>query len=168
MMTGRLAMMQLSTMRRCAVGIASAGSSTPRSPRATMMPYDASMMSSRLSRPSWFSIFEMILILLERLSRISCTAFTSSALRTNEWAMKSMSFSVAHSMKARSRSVTDGRAMDTPGMLTLLRGRSVASPEKRHRSSSPFFSMTRNSISPSEIRRRSPTLMLGMADVVLR
>jgi len=38
MMTGRLAAMHLSTIIRCVMGMISAGSSTPRSPRATMMP----------------------------------------------------------------------------------------------------------------------------------
>ena len=108
MITGRLAQIHFSTIRRCVLGITSAGSSTPRSPRATMMPYEASMISSMLSSPSWFSIFEMILMLLPWASRISCTARMSRAERTNECAMKSTSFFTAHSMKRRSFSVTDG------------------------------------------------------------
>ena len=44
----------------CTIGTASSGSSTPRSPRATMIPSNASMISSRTSTACGFSIFAMI------------------------------------------------------------------------------------------------------------
>jgi len=114
------------------------------------------MISSMLSIPSWFSIFEMILMPLFRLSRIACTASTSRALRTNEWAMKSTPFSVAHSMYMRSFSVTEGRSIDTLGTLTLLRERSVQSRMTRHTSSSADFCSTCSSISPSAMSIVAP------------
>ena len=151
--------MHFSTIRRWVLGIASAGSSTPRSPRATMMPYDASMISSMLSSPSRFSIFEMILILLPWASRMSCTALMSLALRTNECAMKSTSFFTAHSINRRSFSVTEGRLIDTDGTLTLLRERMAPPTTNSQISSSAVFSTTRISSSPSAMSIRAPTGM---------
>ena len=46
MITGRLAQIHFSTIRRCVWGITSAGSFHAQVPRATMMPYEASMISS--------------------------------------------------------------------------------------------------------------------------
>ena len=117
------------------------------------------MISSMLSRPSWFSILEMILIGLPCASRISCTAFTSRADRTNEWAMKSTSLRTAHSMKRRSFSVTDGRSIDTPGTLTLLRERMAPPTMNSQSSSSSVLPSTRISSSPSAISMRAPTGM---------
>ena len=109
------------------------------------------MISSMLSIPSWFSIFEMILMPLFRLSRIACTASTSRALRTNEWAMKSTSM-----MYMRSFSVTEGRSIDTLGTLTLLRERNVQSRMTRQTSSSADFCSTCSSISPSAMSIVAP------------
>lgn len=68
----------------------STGISTPRSPRATMMPSEASRISSKLLRPSWFSILEMMWMFSPpcafRCSRIS---ITSERLRIKEAATKS-------------------------------------------------------------------------------
>ena len=47
----------------CARKIFSVGISMPRSPRATITPSVASRISSNRFTPSWFSIFEMILML---------------------------------------------------------------------------------------------------------
>ena len=58
-MTGLAMRRQSSTARFCTIGTASSGSSTPRSPRATMMPSNASMISSRLSTACGFSILAM-------------------------------------------------------------------------------------------------------------
>ena len=115
------------------------------------------MISSMLSIPSWFSIFEMILMPLFRLSRIACTASTSRALRTNEWAMKSTPFSVAHSMHMRSFSVTEGRSIDTLDVDALGAERSVqAVAHDAHTSSSADFCSTCSSISPSAMSIVAP------------
>ena len=110
-----------------------------------------------LFTPSWFSIFEMILIVLLRSSMIFFTASTSSFLRTNEWAIKSISMSMAQLMNSKSRSVTDGRLMGTLGMFTLLRGLMTPLFLTRQISSSSFFSVTSISSSPSSIRMAAPT-----------
>ncbi len=92
-------------------------------------------------------------------SRMRCTAATSRALRTNEWAMKSTSWPMAHSMKRRSRSVTDGRSIETPGTLTLLRERSAPPARKRQTRAPSRFSSTASSSSPSAMSSRAPTGM---------
>ena len=96
---------------------------------------------------------------LPQASSSSCTAATSRALRTNEWATKSTSLRTAHSMKRRSRSVTDGRSIATPGTFTLLRERSTPPVTKRHSSSASLRPVTSSSSSPSATSRRAPTAM---------
>ena len=58
----------------------------PRSPRATMMPSAAAMMSSMSSSASCFSIFAMTGTCLPRSDMNVLTRLMSSALRTNETA----------------------------------------------------------------------------------
>ena len=138
-------------------GMRSMGTSMPRSPRAIMMPYEASMISSMLSTPSWFSILEIIFISLLCSSRIFCTASTSSLLRTNEWAMKSMSSSMASWMFALSFAVRAGRSMCSPGTLTLFFEPSLPSFCTSTISASPSFFITFMSSSPSSKSTSSPT-----------
>ncbi len=73
--------------------------------------------------------------------------------------MKSTSCATAHSMNRRSFSVTDGRSIDTPGTLTLLRERSEPPVANSQSSSSALFSTTRSSSSPSAMSIRAPTGM---------
>ena len=56
----------------CARKIFSVGISMPRSPRATITPSVDSRISSNRLTPSWFSIFEMILILRPLSPRTCC------------------------------------------------------------------------------------------------
>ncbi len=58
-MTGLALRRAFSTMSFWTIGTSSSGSSTPRSPRATMTPSKASMMPSRLSTACGFSILAM-------------------------------------------------------------------------------------------------------------
>ena len=88
-MTGLAMRRQSSTARFCTIGTASSGSSTPRSPRATMMPSNASMISSRLSTACGFSILAMTGTWRPSSAMITCTRWTSLALRTNDRAMRS-------------------------------------------------------------------------------
>jgi hypothetical protein len=60
-----------------------------RSPRATMMPSNASMISSRLSTACGFSILAMTGTLRPSSAMISCTRVMSAASRTNDSAMRS-------------------------------------------------------------------------------
>ena len=73
-----------------------------------------------LSTPSWFSILAIIFMSELCSSRMSCTAIRSSLDLTNEWAMKSISSSIASIMFLLSFSVSAGRSMCSPGTLTLL------------------------------------------------
>mmetsp|Transcript_1935 Transcript_1935/g.4806 ORF Transcript_1935/g.4806 Transcript_1935/m.4806 type:complete len:301 (+) Transcript_1935:132-1034(+) len=73
----------------CAKNTFSGGISMPRSPRATMMPSLASTIASKFLRPSSFSILEMILMERPRTPKVSRISLTSSALCTNDAAMKS-------------------------------------------------------------------------------
>ena len=81
-MTGFPASFALLMMSFCSSGTRSGETSTPRSPRATMMPSDSSMMSSRCSIAIGCSIFEM----MGDAERIFCSSSrqerTSSPLRT--------------------------------------------------------------------------------------
>ena len=138
-------------------GMRSIGTSIPRSPRAIMIPYEASMISSMLSTPSWFSILDIIFISLLCSSRIFCTASTSSLLRTKECAMKSMSSSIASSMFALSFSVRAGRSMCSPGTLTLFFEPSIPSFCTSTTRESPSFPITFMSSSPSSKSTSSPT-----------
>ena len=155
--TGFFFAMHFCMIVRCMPGISSMGTSMPRSPRATMMPYDASMISSMLSTPSRFSIFDIILMSLLCSSSMSCTAFTSAALRTKEWAMKSMSCSMAKSMFFLSFSVSAGRSMCSPGMFTLLCDPSSPSFCTSVVTTSPSIDVTFMSRAPSSKSMSSPT-----------
>lgn len=155
-MTGFLLSMHFLTSSRCVTGIRSAGISTPRSPRATMIPYVSSSISSILSTPSLFSIFEMILIELLRSLSIFLTAKTSDFFRTNEWAMKSISMVDRPIDDSWSLSVTEGRSIGTPGMFTLLRGLITPPLCTSQTSSSSVLSTTCSSSSPSSIRMIDP------------
>ena len=120
-MTGRPARVPALIIFFWRMGTSWAGISTPRSPRATMMPSEAAMMASRFSTPSRFSILAMMRMLsppcLCSSARISST---SLALRTKEAAMKSNSFSTANFRSSRSLSVREGSRMCTSGMLMDL------------------------------------------------
>ncbi len=95
----------------------------------------------------------MGLLLASSISWISCT---SRAVRTNEWAMKSMPSSMAMLMLVLSRSVSDGRGIFTPGMLTLLRDPSAPPLSAVAWMVLPSMLSMRKSISPSSMRKCTP------------
>mmetsp|Transcript_31571 Transcript_31571/g.91810 ORF Transcript_31571/g.91810 Transcript_31571/m.91810 type:complete len:219 (+) Transcript_31571:652-1308(+) len=98
------------------------GISMPRSPRATMMPSLASRMSSKFSRPSWFSILLMILIPLPSSPRISRMYSTSALDCTKDAATKSTPWGMPNSrMSAISFGWRTGRSTLTPGRFMFLR-----------------------------------------------
>mmetsp|Transcript_24577 Transcript_24577/g.64174 ORF Transcript_24577/g.64174 Transcript_24577/m.64174 type:complete len:258 (+) Transcript_24577:82-855(+) len=68
----------------CAKGTRYTPSSTPRSPRATMMPSEMATISSKFCTPASFSIFGMIWMLRPFMPRVSLMNLTSSALWTKE------------------------------------------------------------------------------------
>jgi hypothetical protein len=122
-MTGLPTRLQASTMYRCAAKTFSKSISTPRSPRATITPSEASKMPSKLSTPSWFSIFDIICGMRvfwsgQHLSMKARQLRTFRADLTNESATKSAPVSTAHWMSSLSFGVKAGRSNMDPGRLT--------------------------------------------------
>ena len=123
--TGLALSRQIWMARFCTIGTCSSGSSTPRSPRATMMPSKLSTMSSRRSTASGFSILAITGRRMPTESMTWCTSFTSSADRTNDSATKSTPIRSANSRSSASFSDIAGTLTDTPGSdrpLLLLTG----------------------------------------------
>ena len=94
---------------------------------------------------------------LPRSSSSFCTALTSEALRTKEWAMKSMSSSMARLMLVMSLPVSAGRSMCTPGTLTLLREPNSPSFFTCAITAGPLTPMTSMSRAPSSNSMWLPT-----------
>ena len=138
-------------------GTRQAGTSTPRSPRATMTPSAASRMASKFSTASEHSIFATILMPSPPCpSKNRRTARTPSASRTNDAATKSMSCPMPNSRSARSWSVSAGRGSAAPGTFTDLRSPSMPAFLTMQRMSVPSTSSTSSSKSPSSTRMDVP------------
>ena len=117
--TGLPAWLHFLMMYFWTIGTSWVGISTPKSPRATMIPSDTDKISSMLSTPSWFSILEMILTFgRPSCSKISRISITSLARRTKDAAMKSIPSRTPKRMSAASFSVIPGKLMETLGTLT--------------------------------------------------
>mmetsp|Transcript_2746 Transcript_2746/g.9993 ORF Transcript_2746/g.9993 Transcript_2746/m.9993 type:complete len:224 (+) Transcript_2746:1330-2001(+) len=141
----------------CAMKMVSGGISMPRSPRATMMPSDFSRMSSKFSRPSWFSTLEMICTYLPFSPSTWRMVSRSEPLRTKEAATKSMSFLRPQFwMSSMSFSVRVGRSTFTPGRFMFLRSPILAVL-------SHFTSM----VFPSSLQRSTVKLALPSAQRIL-
>mmetsp|Transcript_46841 Transcript_46841/g.99955 ORF Transcript_46841/g.99955 Transcript_46841/m.99955 type:complete len:434 (+) Transcript_46841:554-1855(+) len=168
-MTGLPASAHKLTISFCQVDTCSRGTSTPRSPLATMMPSEALMMASRLSSASVDSIFEMIIgggvasgsaAYLRWHSRICFRmASTPSALRTKDAATMSMSCSMPKRISSQSFSERGGRPVMMPGKLTPLRSpiSEVLSTVQSSVPSVARASLTSNEMSPSSSSTRVPT-----------
>ena len=104
----------------CRNGTSSSGHSTPRSPRATMVPSKARTISARFSMACGFSILAMTGRCTPTSSMIARTSSTSAAERTNDSAMMSaVSFS-AQRRSSLSFSLMAGTETATPGRLMPL------------------------------------------------
>ena len=101
-------------------GTSSRGSSTPRSPRATMNMSNASMMSCRLAMACGFSSLAMTGTWRPSSSMISCTRLMSSPERTKDRATMSMSWCRAQRRSRSSLSLRAGTDTATPGRLMPL------------------------------------------------
>ena len=82
--TGLALSRHICTARFCTTGTCSSGISTPRSPRATIIPSKASTISSRRSTASGFSSFAITGRRMPTSSITLCASFTSSGLRTKD------------------------------------------------------------------------------------
>mmetsp|Transcript_19641 Transcript_19641/g.67663 ORF Transcript_19641/g.67663 Transcript_19641/m.67663 type:complete len:216 (+) Transcript_19641:1292-1939(+) len=156
------------------MGTSSAAISTPKSPRATMMPSDAARISSKLSTPSWFSIFEMTSGLGPRAvssssadpcasaswhrSRCAMHDRTLAADRTKDAAMKSAPFLTAHSRSDLSLSVRAGRSRTLPGRLTPLRALIGPLFSTTQRTPKSPMAVTLSETRPSSRSTAEPTL----------
>mmetsp|Transcript_19376 Transcript_19376/g.36405 ORF Transcript_19376/g.36405 Transcript_19376/m.36405 type:complete len:201 (-) Transcript_19376:495-1097(-) len=95
--------------------------SMPMSPRATMMPSLAAMISSMLLMPSWFSILEMILTERPRMPSVSRMSFTSLASWTKDAATKSTPCGMPNSTRSfLSFSCRTGSSTLTPGKFMFF------------------------------------------------
>ena len=157
------AMLHLVMSIFCARATFSDGISMPRSPRATMTPSVYLRISSKLVRPAWFSIFEMILTswppASSRMRRMNCT---SSADCTNDAATKSiLCLQQKFCRSSMSFVVSTGMSTFTPGRLQFLR-----SPSFFAFNTLPFSSVsdrictTSIEMVPSASRMRLPGAML--------
>ena len=105
-------------IRFCRPGTSSGGNSTPRSPRATMMPVRESMISSRWSIAAGFS---SLAITAARPATSRRASATSSGRWTNDSATQSAPSSRPNCRSRRSLAVSGESGRTTFGTLTPLR-----------------------------------------------
>ena len=116
--TGLPARRHCCTSRFCKGGSWATGSSTPRSPRATIMPSDSSKIASKSSMAAGFSILEII---AARPLMSVLASITSRARCTNERATQSTPSWQANSRSCRSLVERAGSGSTTSGRLMPLR-----------------------------------------------
>mmetsp|Transcript_18440 Transcript_18440/g.69776 ORF Transcript_18440/g.69776 Transcript_18440/m.69776 type:complete len:243 (+) Transcript_18440:617-1345(+) len=141
----------------CATNTFSKGISMPRSPRATMIPSDASRMLVKFCTPSRFSIFEMILMCglpaCTSTSRISCTC---SGFRTKDAKIMSTSWAAANLRSPASLADTAGRFTIAPGRFTPLREPSMAELRATQMTLSSRHFVTSKRSRPSSMKIMDP------------
>ena len=140
------------------MGTCSTGTSTPKSPLATITPSLSTMISRMFFRASGISILEITLILLFLSLIRFLRSMMSLALRTKERATQSNSFSIIKSRSARSFSVNEGIVSAESGRFTPFLGVNIPPKVTDTRTSLSFkISSAFNSILPSSKNIRSPT-----------
>ena len=138
-------------------GTSSAGISTPKSPRATIIPSATFKISSKLSIPSAFSIFAITGVYGAPHSRRSALiSLIHSAFLTNDAAIKSTSCSAPKRMSSLSFSVIAGSLIGTFGTFTPFLCPNSPPLMISQIMSFSFLSTTFNSIRPSSIRTFPP------------
>ena len=153
--TGRPATLAARSSRFCTRGISSIGSSTPRSPRATIAASATSRIRSKSSTAGRVSIFATI-----GTGRSPIAARSSSmseGSRTKDWATRSTPRSRTCRSISRSRSVTGGRLSRSAGTFTPWW--LPTEPARTHSvcTRSPSIPTTVSSTAPSARSTRSPT-----------
>ena len=157
-MTGLARRRAISQARFCTSGTSSSGISTPRSPRATMTPSKARMISSRLSTAWGFSILAMTGSRSPSSSMIWCTSRMSSAVRTNDSAIMSTRIRSAQRRSSLSFSDIAGTDTATPGRLMPLLFDSVPPSSTWHTTSVSVTAVAIRASLPSSMRMRSPAV----------
>ena len=157
-MTG-LAQRRASSMARfCTIGTSSSGSSTPRSPRATMMASKASMISWSCSTACGFSILAITGTRRPSSSMISWTRLMSEASRTKDRATMSTPRRMAQRRSSSSFSLSAGTLTATPGRLMPLLLETMPPTITWATTLTSSTSMARRATLPSSISRASPGL----------
>src|SRR6056297_526352 len=151
--TGLAAARHLRTSRFWMGGTFCTGSSTPRSPRATMIPSETARMSSKHFTAAGFSIFDRMAARPRASVRAS---FTSSARCTKLSASQSTPSPQTNSRSARSLSDSAATGSTTSGTLTPLRLEMVPPTTTSHSAKSAPHSFTRRRILPSLTSRSAP------------
>ena len=137
-------------------GTSSIGTSSPRSPRATITASTLARMPGRFFIASCRSSFATIGTSVPRSSNDLFTSMMSDADRTNETAMKSTPCSMPNLRSSRSLSVRHEIGSGTCGSDTPLWSLMRPPWTTRQRTSSGEASSTRSWIMPSSIRIWSP------------
>ena len=140
----------------CTIGTSSRGSSTPRSPRATMTPSKASTMPSRFATACGFSTLARTGIRRPISSMIACTSSTSAAERTNDRNTKSTPMRNAQRRSSLSLSDSAGTLTATPGRLMPLLLLTGPPSITRVRTRGPSTSITSSLTLPSSTSTVSP------------
>ena len=144
--------------RFCTSGTSSSGTSTPRSPRATMMPSKARMMDSSASTASGFSSLAITGTRRFSSSMTWCTSSTSAGERTKDSAtMSTPSFS-AKRRSSMSFSLRAGTETSIPGRDTPLLLETGPPSTTLQTTSLPSTSTQTRPTLPSSTSRRSPGL----------
>ncbi len=157
-MTGLAWRRASSIARFWTIGTSSSGSSTPRSPRATMTPSNAAMICWRLSTACGFSILAMT---GRRTPTSSITSYTSSrseAERTNDSAIMSARSRRAQRRSSLSFSDRAGTETATPGRLMPLLLDTVPGTRTTVRTSVSVTSVASRATLPSSMSSMSPGL----------
>ena len=134
-------------------GTACTGSSTPRSPRATMIPSETSRIASNRSSAAGFSILDISAARPLVRARASST---SSGRWTKDSASQSTPRSHTNSRSARSLSDRAATGSTTSGTFTPLRFEIVPPVTTTHSAKSSPQSLTRRRIFPSFTRSVAP------------
>ena len=157
MITGLQASLHFSTIFFCQSGTISMGTSTPRSPRATMIASVASMMASIFSSASGFSILATILQSFPAFLIRSRKSVISSAERTKDKAIQSTSLANPNSRSSRSFSVSEGAETLVFGRLIPFLDFNMPPWITVQFTSFPLVLLTTSSRFPSSINMCSPS-----------
>ena len=139
------------------IGTSSSGTSTPRSPRATMTPSASSRISSMLLTPWTDSILAMIFMRLLWAFRISRISLTSFAVLVKEAAIKSYPSRQPNSMSERSCLLMKGMVRSAPGRFTPLWLETGPPLMTVHTTSVSVLESTLRPMRPSSIKTNPPT-----------
>ena len=139
------------------IGTRDSGTSTPMSPRATMMPSLASRILSKFTMASSRSILEMIWVSRPWSSSTRLTSWTCFSSVTIDMATKSACCSAANLSPLIACGPRSGRDGTVPGVVTPRRSVILPPVTTRQRTFWPLTSVATSSTKPSSRSIRPPT-----------